>query len=150
MPRVRIQSGSSNPFKVSATDVDADDTFALIFDGNQQALRVLNHGWVLCTRGASDGNIAPVVFFPSGITYSAPSGLWPLFTCQEWMAPYSGSLDYPSGYRGRGPSQNNLAGTLTGPGGALANGIFYGLAFRRSSMGAQSFYVNALIFRNLQ
>lgn len=150
MPRLRIQGGSSSPFQVSATNVDANDTFALIFDGNQQPLRALNHGWVLASRAANDGNITPAFFVPSGVGYSSPSGLWPLFACQEWMAPYSGPLDYPAGYRGRGPSLNNLAGGLNGPGGALANGIFYGIAYRRSSQGGFNFYVNVLIFRNLQ
>lgn len=152
MPRVRIQGGSSSPFQVSATNVDTDDRFSLIFDGNQQPLRALNHGWVLTQREANDGNIAPVFFVPSGVSYSSPSGLWPLFVCQEWAAPYSGPINYPTGYRGRAPSLNNLSGQnrLTGPGGALANGIFYGLAFRRNSPAGLSYYVNVLIFRNMQ
>lgn len=148
--RVRIQGGSSSPFRVSASDVDADDTFALIFDGNQSPLRILTHGVVAATR--SPGNLAPAVFIQSAVGYTAPPGLFPLFAVSAYLGPTT-AVGAPSGNRAQPPwitSSGGVPPAVSGFGGALANGWFYGINYDRNvGNAATSYSVNFLIFRNM-
>lgn len=141
--RVLIQAGSSSPFRVSANDAATDDTFALIFDGNQSPLRILTHGWVLASR--SSDNIAPAVFNRAtgpggGPLYDASIPGFPLFACSAYMPP---TASLPA------RAQNPFSQTkpppppFTGFGGAVTGGYFYGINFFSGP-----YYVNFMIFRN--
>ncbi len=148
--RVRIQGGSASPFKVSATNVDANDTFALIFDGNQSPLRILTHGVIASSRSA--GNIAPAVFQQAAVGYSAPAGLFPLFALSAFLGP-SGAVGAPAGSRAQGPwitiNGSGLPRNASGFGGALANGWFYGVNFDANTTATSTYNVNFMIFRNM-
>jgi len=148
--RLRIQGGSSSPFKVSASNVDADDTFALIFDGNQSPLRIVTHGQVAANRNA--GNIAPAVFTQSAVGYTAPPGLFPLFALADYLPPLTAGGGIPAGGRARNPFlQQNTAPPPPGNGfgGALANGWFYGMNFTNLSSGVSTYNISFIIFRNM-
>lgn len=148
--RVRIQGGSTSPFKVSASNVDADDTFALIFDGNQSPLRILTHGVIATPR--APGNIAPAVFFQAAVGYSAPAGLFPLFALSAFYSTPS-AVGAPPGNRAQGPwitiNGSGIPRSAGGFGGALANGLFYGVNFDSGTTGTTSYNVNFMIFRNM-
>lgn len=146
MPRrVLIQGGSSSPFRVSANDAASDDTFALIFDGNQSPLRVLTHGWVAASRSA--GNIAPAVFSQAtapggGPLYDVSLPGFPLFSCSNYQ-PASTSTTLPARAQNPYSQTKSPPPPFTGFGGALAGGYFYGINFF-----AGPYNVNFLIFRN--
>jgi hypothetical protein len=140
MPRrVIIQGGSASPFRVSANDAASDDTFALIFDGNQSPLRILTHGWVTAAR--SGDNIAPAAFTQAaGPAYDVSIPGFPLFSCSGYMPPTS---SLPA--RAANPYSQNKAPPppFSGFGGALSGGYFYGINFFGGP-----YSVNFMIFRN--
>lgn len=140
MPRrVLIQGGSASPFRVSANNEAADDTFALIFDGNQSPLRIATHGWISASRSA--GNIAPAVFNQAaGPVYDTAIAGFPLFSCSGYL-PAEGSL--PARARNPYSQMKTPPPPFTGFGGALSGGYFYGINFFGGP-----YSVNFMIFRN--
>lgn len=133
--RIKIASGSSSPFRVSASGVDVNGaTFdGLIFDGNQKPLRVYSYGYV----SAAVANPYGIAMTAGPLGPSTPSGTYPLFTI-AWRAG------------GSGPSVHLRTVGPTAGGTFNSSNQFSALTFRESG-GAGSVpnaLVNYLIFRN--
>ena len=152
--RVIIASGVASPFRVSVAGVDASNAEFndLIFDGNQQPMRLYATGYetVPTIANGDTANIAHAVL-ASGP--STPAGTNPLFMVM-WRHNASGGDTLLLKTPQLSPSVPFSVTAGSGGGGAYEDGAFRALSCGRDPSGG-AFYtqdniINYAIFKNYQ
>ena len=153
--RFRIQAGSTSPFRVSMTGVDALGAAfdQVLFDANQAPLRVWGQGYWLATiiENAWSNNITGSEAIARPVT---PEGTYPLFLVMFRCQRLSGDPEGPHTdgvltHSTPGVQNLGLAGQRGG-GGLMRTTDFRALSWCRRSSGLGSYpvYINYLMMRN--
>ncbi len=157
--RVLIGAGAASPFLVSSGgDAGSVDFTNLIFDGNQQPLRLWNRGYVTVNPVAKGALPLPVPQVDPTMSYSTPFGS-PVFIVVGRSAQVNDiGLTLPLTTPWHRVADPLAKGSGQGFGGVISNAdkLFYGLNFQDPNNNTDSgyppnvapTYVNYCIFKN--
>jgi hypothetical protein len=145
--RVVIGASASSPLLISSSssiDADAAPFDSLIFNGNCQALRVWQTGYVVANGNNTVGALPlpTITNGPGG--FSTPAGTTPLFMIAGRNSDLIENGPFPDV---RACSRTRQSGM----GGTIANGQFFALNFADANVTGRAVsvaYVNYCIFRN--